>query len=90
MLIPGVFQHEIDSYRARRRRGTRLPLDWSNTRAYLTYLVVAVAVPAGGGDELLFDRDAAWQRVVGALLWLIVMAQIALFIRWWRRPIDGH
>ena len=61
-----------------------------NSRGYLFNLFFAVLLPVAGGIDLIFRHDAAWQRVVGALLLIVVVIEIALFVRWWRRPVDAE
>jgi hypothetical protein len=60
----------------------------SNSHSYLFNLVLGVAMPVGGGFDLLFRHNAVWQQAVGALLWFAVALEIVLFIRWWRKPVD--
>lgn len=84
-----MFKSEIDAYRRRRQSGTRLPLDFMySSKSYLFDLFVAAVLPVGAGVDLIFRHDAAWQRILGSLLWTFVAVEIGLFIRWRRRPVD--
>ncbi len=84
-----VFKSALDATRLRRERGTRKPLDWRySSREYLFVICLAVAFPAGGGIDLAFRHEAVWQRLLGLLLLAFVAIEVALFVRWWCRPVD--
>jgi hypothetical protein len=64
-------------------------MDWRYShREYLLVIFIAVALPAGGGIDLAFRHEAVWQRLVGLLVLAFVAAEVALFVRWWRKPVD--
>lgn len=85
-----MFKTAMEASRQRRDRGTRRPVEWRYwTRDYLFVGFVAVALPAFGGIDLAFRHEAVWQRLVGLLLLALVAAEVALFVRWKRKPVDA-
>jgi hypothetical protein len=84
-----VFKAALEATRQRRERGTRKPLDWRySSHDYLFVIFFAVAFPAFGGIDLAFRHEAVWQRLIGLLLLAFVAAEVTLFVRWWRKPVD--
>lgn len=84
-----VFKSALEATRQRRQRGTRKPLDWRySSREYLFVIFLAVVFPAGGGIDLAFRHEAVWQRLLGLLLLALVATEVALFVRWLRKPVD--
>ncbi len=83
-VVADDFLHAV---RERRRRGTRLALDWKYSFRLYAFVPLALLFGFVGGIDLSGD-DAWWQRLAGGLLLLASTVVLALLIRWLGRPVD--
>ena len=84
-----MFKSAPEATRRRRERGTRQPVDWKDSfQAYQLVIFFAAAAPAASGIGLVVRHETVWQTLLGLLLVAFAAVEVALFVRWWRKPID--
>lgn len=78
----------LTAFEERRRRGTRLALDWKYSSRLYAFVPLVLMMGLVGGVDLL-GKATWWQRVTGAVLLLASVVCVGLLVRWLRRPVDA-
>ncbi len=78
----------LQAFRERRRRGTRLALDWKYSFRLYAFVPLVLMMSFVGGFDLL-GKAAWWQRVTGAALLVASGVCVGLLVRWLCRPVDA-
>ena len=77
----------VRGFRERRRRGTRVALDWRySLKRYLAVPTIIVFGFLGGLD--LLGQHSRWQQALGVLLLIATVLIMGVLGRWLLRPVD--